>query len=241
MNNQLEVIVKESGLEVIDGQTIIEKFGNYEQVSKEWEAKAKMIVVTSSNQVAEMEMARAARKKFSDMRIEVEKTRKAMKEQSLRKGQAIDAIARYITSLIAPIEDYLRLQEDFKKIEEAKKAEQLRLAEEARIEAERVAKEKAEAEEKERIRLENEKLRKELEAKEVEAQKERAKAQAVLDAQIKKANEERAEAERAKREQEAILNFQRAEAERKQKELEAKLANTVECPKCKFIFSLNHK
>jgi hypothetical protein len=91
MTDSLEVIVKDSGLEVIEGQSIIEKFGNYEQVAKEWEAKAKMIVVTDPSQTTEMAMAKEARKKFSDMRIEVEKTRKAMKEQSLRKGQAIDA------------------------------------------------------------------------------------------------------------------------------------------------------
>lgn len=54
------------------------------------------------------------------MRIEIEKTRKSLKEQSLRKGQAIDAIARFLTSLISPIEDHLRLQEDFLKIQEEK-------------------------------------------------------------------------------------------------------------------------
>jgi len=54
------------------------------------------------------------------MRIEIEKTRKALKEQSLRKGQAIDSIAKYLTSLVSPIEEYLKQQEDFAEIQAAK-------------------------------------------------------------------------------------------------------------------------
>ena len=55
-----------------------------------------------------MAMAKTARKKFSDLRIELEKTRKSMKEQSLIKGQAIDSIAKYLKSSIEPIEQYLK-------------------------------------------------------------------------------------------------------------------------------------
>ena len=159
----LNEIVKASNLELAESQSIVEKFGSYESIAKEWETKAKMIVVTDASQVTEMAMAREARKKFSQLRIDVEKARKAMKEQSLRKGQAIDAIARFLTSLITPIEDHLRLQEDFVKIQEEKKAEEARIAAEKKAEEERMAKEKAEAEERERIRLENEKLKKEAE------------------------------------------------------------------------------
>ena len=49
-------------------------------------------------------MAREGRLFLAQKRIDVEKARKALKEQSLRKGQAIDAIAKFLTSLIEPTE-----------------------------------------------------------------------------------------------------------------------------------------
>lgn len=173
--NQLPEVIKNSGLEAIEGNNILERFGNFETIAKEWETKAKAIVVTREDQITEMAMAREARKKFSEMRINVEKVRKEMKEQSLRKGQAIDAVARFLTSLIAPIEEHLRKQEDFIKIQEAeKKAEADRIAAQ-KAEEERIAKEKAQAIENERIRIENEKLKQETQ-----------KQQELLDAQKKK-------------------------------------------------------
>ncbi len=169
--NQLAEIVKTSGLEIVEGQSIIDRFGDYESIAKEWKIKAEQIVVTDRSQTTEMAMAKEARKKFSELRCDVEKARKQMKEQSLRKGQAIDAIARFLTSLISPIEDHLRAQEDFIKIEDAKKAEEARIAAEKKIEEEKIAKEKAEKEAQEKIRLENEKLR--IEADKLQKEKEK--------------------------------------------------------------------
>ena len=211
MSTQLSVIVKNSGLEMAEGKTLLEKFGNYEQIANEWEIKAKQIVVTDASQTTEMAMAKAARKKFSDLRIDVEKSRVAMKEQSLRKGQAIDAIARFLVSLIKPIEDHLKLQEDFVKIQEAKKAEELRLELQRKEEEKERLRLEAEAKEQERIRLENIRLQKEAKKREEEFEKERAKA----------------EQERQKAEDE------RLEKERMQKILDAQ----IECPYCHKKFT----
>lgn len=215
MNNQLVQIVQQSGLETQESQTLLEKFGNYEEVAREWEAKAKMIVVTSPTQTTEMSMAREARRKFSQMRLDLEKTRKAMKEQSLRKGQAIDSIARYLQSLIAPIELYLKEQEDFVEIQAKAKAEEARIAEEKRLEEERIKKEKADAEEREKMRIENERLKKESEEKEKKLAEEREKAEAE-----KKAIEEKARIE--KEEVERKLRIERERKLKAQQELEAK-------------------
>lgn len=208
-NSQLEVIVKNSGLEKSEGNSLMEKFSNYEDIAKEWEGKAKSIVVTDSSQTTEMAMAREARLKFSKLRIDVEKSRKAMKEQSLRKGQAIDAIARFLVSLISPIEEHLKLQEDFTKIEEAKKQEQLRIEAENKAEKERLELEEKERKEQERIRLENIKLKNEADARE------------------KKMAEEREKAE-----------LEKAESDRKQRELEEKLKNMIKCPECGYKFNI---
>ena len=190
----MSLVVKDSGLELTERETLLGKFSEYENIAEDWEKKAKAIVVTNPEQVAEMKMAREGRLFLAQKRIDVEKTRKALKEQSLRKGQVIDAIAKFLTSLIEPTEKYLKDQEDFVEIQNKKKAEELRLAEEKRLEEERIAKEQAEREEQERIRQENIKLKAEMEAKEKEMAEERAKAEAerlekeriqkLLDAQI---------------------------------------------------------
>jgi len=209
---KLTEIVKIGGLEIIEQKSIVERFGDYEAIAKEWEKKAKAIVVTERHQITEMAMAKTARKKFSRLRIDVEKARKAMKEQSLRKSQAIDAVARFLFSLISPIEEYLKEQENFIQIQEAQKAEEARIEAEKKIEAERIAKEKAEKKKQEQIRKENLKLKREAEEREAKIEKERKereKAQAKI------------EKEREKRERiEAELQAKKDEEERRKREAE---------------------
>ena len=53
------------------------------------------------------------------------KTRKALKENALREGQTIDAIAKVLTNLIIPIEKDLEEKEKFAEIQEAKRIEML--------------------------------------------------------------------------------------------------------------------
>lgn len=230
--NRLSLVVKESGLDTNEGQVLLDKFSSYEQIAKEWEIKAKAIVVTDESQVTEMKMAKEARKFLSDKRIAVEKARKELKEQSLRKGQAIDAIARFLTSLIEPIEKYLKEQEDFIEIKRKKEEEARRLEEERRLEDERVKKEEAERAEQERIRLENAKLKQEAEEKERQLQEERLKVEQEkrkLEEQNLKEKRELEEKSRIEREAvEAKLKSEREEKERIQRELE----NIIECPHC---------
>jgi len=245
--SKLEILVKQSELEPAEGQTLIEKFGDYEKIAEEWKVKAEQMIVTDASQITEMEMARVASKKFADLRIDLEKARKAMKEQSLRKGQAIDAVAKFLVSLISPIEEHLKLQANFVKIQEAKKAaeENLRLEEVARIERE--AQEEAARKEQERIRRENEALKKDLEEKEKAARAERAQGEERLRVEKEKADKRQKELEAAARlesekaEKRLIAekekaNREKLEADRKQKELEEKLESLIECPNCHHQF-----
>lgn len=215
----LQTIVNESGLEPTKAQVLLENFSNYFEIAAEWERKAKMLTVTDESQWAEMKMAREGRLFLRKKRLAVEKTRKKLKEQSLRESRAIDGIANVLKSLIVPIEEHLDAQEHF--IDNKRKAE-----EEARqLEAEKLLREKEEKErlekeaEERRIREENEKLRQEAEEREAKAKKER-------EAQEKKLAKEMAEAEaklRAEREaRERELAAERAAAEAREKELKAK-------------------
>jgi hypothetical protein len=220
MNNQLAVIVKDSGLEPTKAQFILEKFQNYFEVAAEWETKAKAIVVTDASQKADMDMARVGRLFLREKRIDIERTRKKLKEDALREGKAIDGISNVLKALIDPIEEYLESQEKFVEFQAAQKAEEERLAAEKKAAEELIAKEKAEAEAREKMRIENERLKKEAEIREKQMQAER-------EAALKKQHEveEKARAEREKLEKEAEAKEKKAQAEKLkfQKQAEANL------------------
>jgi hypothetical protein len=207
MENQLQRIVRESGLETTKAQYILEKFQNYFETAAEWEKKAKSIVVTNETQTAEMEMARVGRLFLREKRIAVEKARKELKEQALREGKAIDGIANVLKALIVPTEKYLEQQEKFVEIREAEKEKQRRLEVERRMEEERIAAEKAEAEERERIRIENERLKAEAIEREKAAEVERSRQADTL-------AKERAKATAAKRAAEAKIRKEKEAKER---------------------------
>jgi len=205
-NKSLQVIVQESGLEPTKAQVLLDNFSGYFELASEWEQKAKMLVVTNESQVAEMKMAREGRLFLRSKRVEVENSRKKLKEQALREGKAIDGIANVLKAVIVPIEEYLDEQEHF--VENKQKAE----AEARQLEAEKLLREKEERErlekeaEERRIRAENERLKKEAEVREAAAKKEREEAERKLAEERKQAA---AEAEKTRREAEAKLQAER--------------------------------
>lgn len=244
--NQLEIIVKDSGLEQTKAQYLLENFQEYFAIADEWEKKAKGIIVTSDTQKVEMQMARVGRLFLRDKRISIEKARKELKEQSLREGKAIDGISNVLKALIVPIEKYLEEQERFVEIREKARLEMERIENEKRLEEERLAKEKAEREEQERIRKENEKLKQEASEREKQAIAERLKHEKTLQREREKAERERTKAEiekkaieeEARKKQEIVENNARLEREkielekkaiedkaRKEKEIEMQKAN----------------
>jgi hypothetical protein len=70
-----------------------------------------------------MTLAKEGRKALSDKRIAIEKLRKKLKDASLQEGRMIDTIAKELTGLITPTEEYLKLQETF-----AQRMEEQRIA-----------------------------------------------------------------------------------------------------------------
>ena len=126
MNNSLVKLIESSNLEKSKADQMLAKFGEYSIIAEDWGLKAKSIVVTSADQVEEMRSAREGRLLLKQKRVDIEKTRKEMKEQSLREGQAIDKIAKALTSLIEPTEKYLEEQEKFVEIQEEKRKQELK-------------------------------------------------------------------------------------------------------------------
>jgi len=126
--NQLVQVIEESGLDKTKAQVLLENFSNYFEIAADWEKKASALVVNDVSQKAEMKMAREGRLFLKEKRVAVEKTRKSLKENALREGQTIDAIAKILTNLIVPIESDLEAKEKFAEIQEAQRKEALRVA-----------------------------------------------------------------------------------------------------------------
>ena len=127
MENQLVKIIQQNGLEQTKADYVLEKFNGFFAMASEWEQKAKAIVVTDASQLTEMKMARECRLFLKGKRVEVEKVRKELKEQSLREGKAIDGIANVLKALIEPIEEQLEKSEKFAEIQEQQRKESRKL------------------------------------------------------------------------------------------------------------------
>lgn len=263
--NELIKVIESSGIEIQTGNHIKETFMPFFEQAEVWEQKAKTLIVNDISQVHEMKIAREARLALREIRVNANKARIRLKEESLRYGKAVQGVYNVIDYLIVPIEKHLAEQEKFIEIQEANRKAELKLRreielqpfeefvpfaidlanmsdedygklfngaklqfnakieDEKKIEAERIAKEKAEAKERERIRIENKRLKKEAEEKEKQRQKEIAKAEAERKAMEEKARKEREANEaklKAEREAKAKLEAElkaKAEAERKAK------------------------
>ena len=103
--NQLQTILEQNKLPQTKSEAIKAQFSNFFRQVAEWETRLSTLSVTSIEQKAEMKMADEARKFLKNKRVEIEKTRKTLKEDALREGQTIDAIAKFLTSLIVPLEE----------------------------------------------------------------------------------------------------------------------------------------
>lgn len=252
---ELATAVQSAGLAAESAHTLESKFAPLFAEAKSLVVQAQNITVTDASQVTQMKLARTVRLALRNVRIRAEGERKSLKEDSLRRGKAIDGVYNVLAYLVEPVEEKLKAAEEFaERIEAERKAklkaereESLRpfgvntafydlanmpadawnelfagavaahkAKEEAARKAEeaRIAREKAEAEERERIRAENERLKREAFEAEKKAQAERERVAAE-----KRAADEKARIEREKIE--AEMRKQREEADRKAREAAA--------------------
>ena len=126
MSQEIDAIVNAGLIEKTKGDYIKEKFQDFTQAIEEWSEKANAIVVTEETQKELLAEGSEGRLLLKAKRIEVEKTRKSLKEQSLSEGRLIDSVAKYLTGLIEPAEKHLELQEKFIEIQEQNKRIQLK-------------------------------------------------------------------------------------------------------------------
>lgn len=242
-------LIEESGLNEERQSLLRSQFQDFIEVANNWNAKAKEIVVTDSSQVELMKLAKEGRLILRSKRTDIERVRKEIKEQPLRECQAIDKVAKALTELITPTEEYLKEQEEFAKREEEARLQALiserrqaleqygvdcqyldlggmpqpmfeMMVKSSKFDYEEKIRLQKEAEEKRLAELEAERIRLEEQRKENERLRKLAQEQE----QALRIEREKAEAERqallqAQKEQERKV---REEYEAKQREFEAK-------------------
>jgi hypothetical protein len=132
-NDQALTIINESGIDAQSSSAINDAFKDMFACVDEYKARANEIKITSPDQVDEIKEARATRLEIKNLRLKAEKTRKALKEKSLRTGKAIDGIANVLKYLLVPIEEHLQGQEDFIKRMKAEKRQALEASRQAEL------------------------------------------------------------------------------------------------------------
>lgn len=93
--------------------------------AQEWKNKAESINVVDINDKEGMKAAREARLELKNIRVNADKIRSKLKEESLLKGKAIDGMYNIIKFLIVPIENHLEEQEKFAELQEEKRLNEL--------------------------------------------------------------------------------------------------------------------
>lgn len=119
--NELAKVINESGVEQATAQYLQTSFMPFFEKAKEWNDRAKTLVVTDVSQTREMKMAREARLALREIRVNADKVRKALKEDSIRYGRAVQGVYNVIEYLIVPTEKYLEDQEKYAEIQEARR------------------------------------------------------------------------------------------------------------------------
>lgn len=116
MNNEQELGIEKYQLEPETSKTLTELYKPFLEQANQWKNDAQAIIVTDANQTILMAKAREMRLKLKNIRGEVEKTRKKLKEDIIKNGKAIDGVSNMLKGLIEPIEEHLQKQEDYIKI-----------------------------------------------------------------------------------------------------------------------------
>lgn len=128
--DELSILIEKGGLQIETANILKERFAPFILQADEWSEKAKLLVVSDATQLAEMAKAREARLALKSVRLSISEAHKELKADSLKYTQTLDLIKRTLIGLIEPTEAHLQQQEDFIKIEEAKRKGELKLTRE---------------------------------------------------------------------------------------------------------------
>jgi hypothetical protein len=116
---KLEATIEQAHLEPATAQGLLETFRPLFAKAREISATAANLSVTDATQVTEIKQARSLRLALRAVRIEAEKARKTLKEDSLRRSKAIDGVYNVLEYAVVPVEKQLLDMEEFAQRAEA--------------------------------------------------------------------------------------------------------------------------
>lgn len=125
--NELTKAVQTAGVTEKTQQTLLESFGPHFQEMLECAGEAQFIQVTDESETLKMKRARVLRLEIKKIRTACEATRKVVKEDALRFGKAVDAVAGMIKGECEKFEAHLEGCEKFSERMEAKRVEVRRI------------------------------------------------------------------------------------------------------------------
>lgn len=127
---QIVTCVQEFALSEQLAGRLVETFGPMFAEAKGIIEQSSQIKVTDATQLSEMKRCKTLRLQLRDIRTGADKARKAMKEESLRTGQAIEKVSKVVSMLTEPEEARLEEAEKFAERAEAKRKGELKSARE---------------------------------------------------------------------------------------------------------------
>lgn len=113
MSNAIEQKIEELKVSDETAITLRKSFGDFLIQAEQWAEKAKSLVVTDISQKEEMKQAREARLAIRNLRLDADKKRKELKEDSLKYAKAVQEVYNKIEDALSPIEEHLMNQEKF--------------------------------------------------------------------------------------------------------------------------------
>ena len=117
----LTKVQTEARLTTDEQNELSDKFKEFYARITDW--RGKVVLITNPEDPRQQKMAREIRLGLKDVRCDVERARKTLKEEAVRRGKAVDGYANVLKYLCQPVEDKL---EQIEKIAEFREAERIR-------------------------------------------------------------------------------------------------------------------
>jgi len=121
-SKEIVELVNETGLGNPQADFIVSKFLPLMEDAKKLIEESKAIIVTDDSQIELMSRAKENRLALKKIRTDADKTRKELKEDVLKYGNAVQGVYNLIKDAIEPVESFLEEQEKF--LENKRKFEQ---------------------------------------------------------------------------------------------------------------------
>ncbi len=108
---QVTLVAEQNGLQADTTKTLQASFTPLYTKARSVLEKSRLLVVTDASQKFEIKMARECRLALKSIRVDGDKLRKSLKEESLRRGKAIDGFNAILVDMLATEETRLEEQE----------------------------------------------------------------------------------------------------------------------------------